>query len=216
MSIWPTRGSMVAILAAAVFAMAGFAAGFVACLQDQRVTGGRHVTQNLLSPGDATPQVRAGVLSALQAFQAGYIRRDTGRLDAFMRSLFDPGDDVLVLGTDESEWVRGFPNAVRFVHNDWQNWGQLRLRLDQVIVNSSQDVAWATAPGVVRFGRAMRPIRFTAILTRKQGEWRFRQIQFQWDDHEPTAADLLDPATYITIANVGLGRLIPPADSSFR
>lgn len=216
MSIRPTRGSMVAILASAVFAIAGFAAGFVACLQDQRVTGGRHVTQNLLSSGDATPLVRAGVLSALQAFQAGYIRRDTGKLEAFMRSLFNPGDDLLILGTDESEWVRGYPNAVRFVRNDWQNWGQLRLRLDQVIVSSSQDVAWAAAPGVVRFGRATRPVRFTAVLTRKQGKWRFRQIQFQWDDHEPTAADLLDPATYITIANVGVARLAPQANSSNR
>ena len=210
------RRSMVAVLAAAVFAIGGFAAGFIACMQDQRVTGGRHVAQNLLSPGDAPPQVRDGVLSALQAFQAGYVQRDTGKLDDFMRSLFDPGDDLLVLGTDESEWVRGYPNAAGFIRNDWQNWGHLRLRLDRVIVNSTQDVAWATAPGVVRFGRAMRPIRFTAVLIRRQGQWRFRQMQFQWDDHEPTAADLLDPVTYLTIVRVGLEKLALRADAGIR
>ncbi|MFP5206544.1 MAG: nuclear transport factor 2 family protein [Acidobacteriota bacterium] len=195
------------LIAAVVLAAGGFAAGFIACLQDQRVTGGRHAVPDPSNPGDASPQARAGVRASLQAFQEGYLKRDPGKLDSFMRNLFDGNADLLVLGTDESEWVRGYPEVARFVRNDWTNWGELQLRLDDAIVNASGDVAWATAPGVVRFGRAARPIRFTAVLTRKQGQWRFRHLQFQWDDHEPTASDLLDPATYAAIARVGLGRL---------
>ena len=41
-------------------------------------------------------------------------------------------------------------------------------------------------------------------------------MQFQWDDREPTAAGLLDPAAYVAIPRVGLEKLVPQADSGTR
>jgi len=191
----------------------GFAAGFIACLQDQRTTGDAVRIRSAVVEGDAPPQVRAGVLATLRAFQAGYARRDTAAAEPFARALFVSDADLLVLGTDESEWVRGYPSVVRFIQNDWLNWGDLRINLAGPIINSAQDVAWLTTAGEVRFGSSARPIRFSAVLIRQGDDWHFRQLQFQWDDHEPTPADLLHPATYLTILRVAI-RKFAPRDSA--
>ena len=69
----------------------------------------------LASKGDAPAPVRAEVLTALRMFQDGYSRRDPRRLDAFMHRLFPESDEVLILGTDAGEWVRGY-SLRRSVH----------------------------------------------------------------------------------------------------
>jgi hypothetical protein len=177
----------------------GYALGFIACVNSKSAAPSKIRAQQLLPPGDASPDVRTGVLASLRAFQDGYVQRDSNRLDSFMNRLFSKTADALVLGTEggNTEWVRGDAAAAQFIKTDWQQWGDVRLNVDDSLIWSSGDVAWVAGLGSVRFSSSERPIRFTAVLTRNKDQWSFRQIQFQWDDSEPGTSDLLHLRTWL-------------------
>jgi hypothetical protein len=139
--------------------------------------------------------VRAGVLAALTDFQKGYVKRAPKELDAFMNRLFLKDDDILLLGTDAGEWARGYPAVGEFIRTDWLNWGDFRFAVDDSTVWSSGDLAWIASIGTVHERGSDRPLRFSAILTRHGNRWLFRQVHFQWDDRDPSPADLLRPST---------------------
>jgi hypothetical protein len=144
----------------------------------------------LKEKGDAPDSVRSGVLRSLQAFQDGYRKRDTEQLDAFMQELFPSDQNILVIGTDANEWRWGHDSIAQFIRTDWLNWGELQLAVDGSIINSSGEVAWLATAGKVVMSHSSRPIRFTAVLTRRDGIWLFRQVQFQWDERPLTLSDL--------------------------
>ncbi|MGA7106462.1 MAG: nuclear transport factor 2 family protein [Terracidiphilus sp.] len=143
--------------------------------------------------------MRSGVLTALRAFQAGYIQRDPKDLDSFMSRLIAKNDDVLILGTDAGEWVRGYPAAAGFIRADWQGWGDFRFAVEDSIICSDGDVAWTTSTGDVHFKGANRALRFSAILKRDGSNWLFHELHFQWDDRDPSPADVLRPKTYFKL-----------------
>lgn len=145
----------------------------------------------LRQPGSAPADVQAGVRAALRDFQEGYVRRDPSTLDAFMGRLFEPSDDLLLLGTGPSEWSRGYPAATAFVRRDWAAWGDFRFGIDDAIVSSQGDVAWVATMGAVHYKKYDRPVRFSAVLVRHGNRWLFRQMQFQYEDGGAQAAGLL-------------------------
>ena len=204
------RKMLFSALAAVLLMSGGFAAGFISCLHLRNSIPDEARKLYLHDAGDAPPAVRAGVLTALRAFQDGYIKRDPKDLDSFMSRLFAKNDDLLILGTDAGEWVRGYPAATEFIRTDWQRWGDLRLAADDPIICSSGDVAWMTSYGEVRFNGGQRPVRFSAILTRQGNDWLFRQVHFQWDDRGAGAADLLRPKTYLQLAQLVFRRITNP------
>jgi hypothetical protein len=140
--------------------------------------------------GDAPRAVRAEVLESLREFQAGYSQRDPKQLDDFMQKLFPKDQDTRVIGTDVNEWENGYQSVARLIHADWIHWGDLHLSVDDSVVNSSADVAWLATTGTVVWPRYSRSIRYAAVLTRKDGRWVFRQIQFQWDERPVVLSDL--------------------------
>jgi hypothetical protein len=177
----------------------GYALGFIACVHSKSSAPNETRAQQLLPSGDAPPDVRTGVLASLRAFQDGYIQRNPNRLGQFMDRLFPKTADALVLGTEggNTEWVRGDAAVAQFIKADWQQWGDVRLNVDDSLIWSSGDVAWVAGLGSVRFSSSERPIRFTAVLTRNKDQWAFRQIQFQWDDNEPDTSGLLHLRTWL-------------------
>jgi len=150
----------------------------------------------------------------LRAFQEGYIRRDPKELDSFMNRLFPANDDILLLGTDADEWVRGYSAVAEFIRADWLKWGDFRFAVDDSIVWSTGDVAWIASVGVVHGGRADRPLRFSAILTRQGRNWVFRQVHFQWDDRDPRSSDILRASTYLKLFRMMLQHLRGTAQES--
>ena len=87
----------------------------------------------------------------LEAFQDGYTRRDLTQTDAFME-LFTP--DAEVIGTNGvrpgvDEWYMDRLSARELVAGDWEGWGDLRLDLDSMSINSRGDVGWVAAPATV-------------------------------------------------------------------
>jgi SnoaL-like domain len=204
-----TRKRFLCGLAIVLFAFCAFALGFVSCLHLKRPVSSEIREHQLLEAGDATPEVRAQVLTSLRAFQAGYVRRNPADVDSFMKELFPKDGQIILLGTEgsASEWARGYSEATNFIRRDWVIWGDLRLDVDHSLIWSSGDVAWLVTVGTVHSEGGERPIRFTAILTRDGDRWLFRQMNFQWDDTEPETADIFHPRTYLRLIHAALRRM---------
>jgi hypothetical protein len=144
----------------------------------------------LRDKGDASGSVRAEVLVSLREFQAGYAERDPERLDAFMGRLFPRDQDARIIGTDANEWKTGYDAIARFVRDDWRGWGDVHLAVDDAVISSFGNAAWLATTGRVTWQHSTRSIRFTAVLTHRDGRWLFRQIQFQWDEGLLAFSDL--------------------------
>lgn len=205
LSLIPKR--IVAALAAVLFVFGGFAAGFISCLHLRSAPSSEVRKMYLQHTGDASPSVRLGVLTALRAFQDGYVKRDPNDLDSFMSRLIAKSDDVLIVGTDAGEWVHGYSASAAFIRADWQGWGDLRFAVDDSFICSSGDVAWVDSVGMVHFKGSDRPLRFSAILTRNGSNWLFREMHFQWDEREPSSADILHPMTYLNLVRLAVKRI---------
>lgn len=188
------RSKAVIFCAVALLAIVSFFAGFVACLHLKSTR-----EQSLLSAGNAPAAVRSMVLQDLERLQDAYSRRDPAQLPSLMDAVFPRDGDILILGTDGGEWIRDSVHAGQFIAADWQYWGDLRMDVDHAAVWSSGDVAWLATIGTVRFGARLRPLRVTAILTREQNKWVFRQMHFQWDDKDAAKQDLLRPRSYVRL-----------------
>ncbi len=162
--------------------------------------------QHLQYPGDASPEVRSGVIAALDDLQQGYKDRDLTKLPGMVHRLFPADAEVLLLGTAGSplESIHGQQEAERFIASDWQLWGNMRLNGAESAVWSSGDVAWSATLGQVDWKNGSRPLRLTAVLKRNGSVWQFRQIQFQWNDGDPEAGDVLQPALYLRLAKKAL------------
>jgi hypothetical protein len=194
-----TRKRVLSAVAVALLIVGGFAFGFVSCLHSKSGVSSDRRHQYLLQKGDAPASVRAEVIGALRDFQEGYIRRNPEELDSFMDRLFSENDDILLLGTNGGEWVRGHRAVAELIESDWLRWGDFRFAVDDSIVWSAGDVAWIASVGVVHGRWADRPLRFSAILTRHGHNWMFRQVHFQWDDRDPRPSDIFRASTYLKL-----------------
>ena len=191
MTIEVTPKRLASLLAASLLALGGVTLCFAAYKHLKTVAASELSAQYLSQAGDAPPEVQQGVRVALHDFQDGYTRRDRSNIDSFMTRLFEKNDDILIIGTDHSEWARGYSSAAQFIKTDWSNWGDFRFAVDDSIICSSGDVAWVASVGTVRTEGVDRPVRFSAILTRNGDHWLFRQVHFQWEDRPASAASLL-------------------------
>jgi hypothetical protein len=100
-----------------------------------------------------------------------------------MEQLFPKDQEIVLLGTDRGEWIEGYQPVGEFIANDWRYWGEVQLEVEDAVIWEANDVAWLTTVGTVGSGNAgKRGIRFSAVLTRSNGRWLFRYIQFEWDD----------------------------------
>lgn len=182
------------VLPAALLLSAGFVGGWAASRKLTAAPRLDTLRQRLLAVrDDASPAVRAGILDALAALQTAYTRRDPAALPDLMRRCFDAGQGVLLIGTDPGEWISGYEAVGRFISHDWTSWGDLRLVVADARVSASGATAWLATIGTVGFGRTVRPLRFTAVLSAYHDRWVFRQLQFQWDEQPLQTADLLHP-----------------------
>ena len=199
MALRLTYKKIFAGLAALLLAFGFLILGFVASRHTKPPVRSDVRKAYLARVGDATPSDRSSVLVALREFQDGYVKRDPKELDTFMNLLFVKDEDVLLLGTDSGEWIRGYSAVSEFIRTDWTSWGDFRFSVDDSIVWCAGDVAWIVSIGTVGEHGSERPVRFSAILTRHGSNWHFRQMHFQWDDSAPDDVSLRHPRTYFTL-----------------
>jgi hypothetical protein len=193
---------MLCAFAAFITFFGGFATGYFACVNAKRVAKTAPRPISVQPSGDASGIVRKGVLRSLETFQSGYTAPDVSKID--MQDLFDIHGDTLLIGTDEANWVKGYPQAVQFVHDDWSLWGDLRLNLDDPFISSWQDVAWVTTEGEVKFSDTTRPVIFSAVLVRDGDKWLFRKMEFHWDERRSSLREMLQPELYFRTLSIAL------------
>jgi hypothetical protein len=148
-----------------------------------------------VSRGDAPEATRQEVVQRLRALRDGYLKRDVSAIDGYMSDLFPRTDGIQVFGADANEWNRGFDAVSKFIRNDWANWGEVKLNVDEATVSAQGDTVWVALNGRVEFSSDKRPIRVTATLARINGKWMFEQVVFQWIDRRAGLKDLLQPGT---------------------
>jgi hypothetical protein len=186
-------------LTALLLCLIGFASGFIACVHAKTFFPMESGEAALAKPGNASPELRAAVLDPVRSLQAGYTRRDPAVLSSLIAKVLPADGEILVLGTQggDAEWARGPTETSRFLATDWQSWGDVHLDVEHAVVWSSGNTAWVATLGQVRWkNQTQRPLRFTAILTRENDRWVFRQMQYQWNDREPVNEDLWRVHTY--------------------
>jgi hypothetical protein len=207
-----TRARVLCAFAAFITFFGGFTAGYFACVHAKRVakTAPRPIV--VQPSGDASETVRKGVLRTLETFQAGYTTPDISKID--MQDLFDIHGDNLIIGTDEATWVKGYPQVVQFVHDDWSLWGDLSLNLRDPFISSWEDVAWVTTEGEVKFRETTRPLIFSAVLVRDGDKWLFRKMEFHWDERRSSLHEMLHPDLYLHTLSIALRRVTGRSESS--
>lgn len=91
------------------------------------------------------------IMDLLLRFQDGYTARQPNRLEGFM-NLFQ--DDVEVIGTNGScpgkdEWHLDKEGARELVRGDWEDWGDLKIKIGDARIKEKNGVAWISMPGTV-------------------------------------------------------------------
>jgi len=132
--------------------------------------------------GDAPADVREEVVRRLSAFQDGYRKRDPKALETFSSSLL--ADEVTALGTMPREIYVGRKAVTELVRTDWDAWGDCTFFPHTAQVSARGDVAWFAMIGYVEFDLSrflVLPLRVSGVLARAGTEWRFTQLQFQFD-----------------------------------
>ena len=137
----------------------------------------------VFSKGNAPDSIRKEVLAQLHKFQEGYTKRDTAQVESFMNSLYSK-KNLLVAGTMPREIYIGYQQSGELVKSDWESWGDCLFAMDNANISSNGGTAWFSARGFVKFDLSkllVIPLRFTGVMVKEEGTWKFQKQQFQFD-----------------------------------
>lgn len=93
---------------------------------------------------------------------------------------YDPllTDDVLVIGTDPTEWWEGRELVDEAMRAQFQQLGAATMEPEgDRRVRERGDVAWFAEHAVVGFRNNTYRMRMSGVAVRDGGEWRFAQLQ---------------------------------------
>jgi uncharacterized protein (TIGR02246 family) len=126
----------------------------------------------------ATPQTVAEIQSVLDQFCEGYGNKDIDQL----LSLFNADPNVLVIGTGEDEKRTGLEEIRIQFERDFCQSERLTVEFENVAISQQDTVCWIAGDTHVYFTadeKAMQVyLRFTAVLTHRDGQWLFVQTHF--------------------------------------
>ncbi|HET9804819.1 MAG TPA: nuclear transport factor 2 family protein [Candidatus Acidoferrum sp.] len=183
------------VIAGLLLLLVAFFAGWLTSNRVNVGTNEAEQVRGVQSRGNATPETREAILAQLRLLRDAYLKRDVNAIDAMMTQLYANNDAVQVFGADANEWNRGYVATAKFIRNDWAQWGDVKLNVEDATVSSQGETAWVALNGRVEFSSNKRPIRVTATLARIGDKWMFEQIVFQWIDRRAGWRDLLHPGT---------------------
>ena len=87
----------------------------------------------------------------LNIFEEAYIQRDINGIDSFMDALFDKDENVIVLGTSQSELCLGYEEVKDIFLSDWEYWGDLRIKADEATIIPLGNTALIYTNGTVKY-----------------------------------------------------------------
>jgi hypothetical protein len=100
-----------------------------------------------------------------------------------MEQLFS-GENILILGTMPGEIYSGYTDAAELVSSDWLYWGDVNLQVESSNISATDSVAWFSMIGNVKFDLSSLlnlPLRVSGVMVHTGGNWKFQQLQFQFD-----------------------------------
>jgi hypothetical protein len=101
------------------------------------------------------------VKKVLRVFQEGYIRRDLSYVEEYMKEVFLPNGDLVVIGTDAEELCIGGAAAKQLVESDWKYWGDFKFNLEGASLSVRGEAAYFTTKALLT----------RTISTEKTLEW---------------------------------------------
>jgi len=142
--------------------------------------GGKHFP---FAKGNAPEELRNDISNQLELFARGYLERDVRKLDTFCSKLISK-ENILILGTMPQEVFSGYDEARDLVESDWLYWGDVHFFMEETNISVYDSVVWVSTIGQVEFDMSrllILPLRFTGILVNENSNWKFQQMQFQFD-----------------------------------
>ena len=101
--------------------------------------------------GHAPDNIKKEIFDVLEVLQQGYIERNFAEVDQYMEKLFHTQEDVMILGTSDEEWFLNYDEAKELLSSDWQWWGDVTFNINETLVSASEDIAWLTTTGLVKY-----------------------------------------------------------------
>jgi len=148
------------------------------------------------------------VRNLLFTFSEGYVRRDLSSLDTFM-NLFVQDEDLEFIGVGggsprRGTWRIGREPVRDLIRADWEYWGSIKIDTNNARIDVLNNVAWLSTSGTVTTddeteeflgdkesmigkvhsdasaGSRIKPLRMTAVVTKRESRWQFLQIHFSF------------------------------------
>jgi len=84
------------------------------------------------------------IKQVLEKFQTGYKARDQNNLSSFLDELFVTDADSMIVGTGQREWIVGPDKIKGLVENDWKEWQELTIDIENAHIHEEGNSAWVT------------------------------------------------------------------------
>ena len=91
------------------------------------------------------------ILEILNLFNTAYQERDSDKINSFMESLFDKNENSFITGTSDNELCFDYEKIKEIFISDWKYWGDLKLDLENMLLNINDNFAWVHCPGTVKY-----------------------------------------------------------------
>jgi len=123
---------------------------------------------------DPAETTRKEILAALEAWNDAAKNRDLARFMA----LYDQAPDIMLIGSDKGEIFKG-KDAIEGWLKGLFGFAGFSWQMDRLDIDSHGDTAWVFADGFMivnndRGQEGKKPYRFTGILVKKHGTWKWR------------------------------------------
>jgi len=89
----------------------------------------------------------ANITKVIEIFEQGYLERDTAKLNEWCSAILFDNDEIIgtySMHIDTREWCTGMEKAIELFRNDWLNWGDLTINLDNAHINYDDKLAWVS------------------------------------------------------------------------
>lgn len=104
------------------------------------------------------------IKDVLRQFQAGYTGRGIEKVGAFVKKLFVDREDTYILGTGTGELFFGSEQVKTLIEDDWKYWGDFNINLDDIHIETENEVAWFAATCSVKYAFEDTPERYDSYL----------------------------------------------------
>ncbi|MEI7829934.1 MAG: nuclear transport factor 2 family protein [Prolixibacteraceae bacterium] len=123
---------------------------------------------------ESTEKVKGEILQTLQHFNTAAQNSNTDQLMA----LFDKASTIMFIGGDSAEIWKG-DDQIRGHLNSIFPGESVSLQMDRVDIDYNENTAWVFMDGYIAIltnkGEKFKaPYRFTAILVKRDDDWKFR------------------------------------------